>query len=106
MKESFKLNIIKSFFLVIVYSLILASAVFYYTVDKVVPNVLYKNVIDFELSFDADDALVFLRLPVVNETAKVSRYYVEKSEKQSLCGKLNDKLLIFITILDIEYFCR
>ena len=81
MKESFKLNIIKSFFLVIVYSLILASAVFYYTVDKVVPNVLYKNVIDFELSFDADDALVFLRLPVVNETAKVSRYYVEKSEK-------------------------
>ena len=49
MKESFKLNIIKSFFLVIVYSLILASAVFYYTVDKVVPNVLYKNVIDFEL---------------------------------------------------------
>ena len=53
------MNKIKSFFSVVVYSMILASTVFYFTVDKIIPRVLYKNVIDFELSFDADDALVF-----------------------------------------------
>ena len=74
------MNKIKSFFLVVVYSMILASTVFYFTVDKIIPSVLYKNVIDFELSFDADDALVFLRVPIVDETVKVSRIYVEKSE--------------------------
>lgn len=70
----------KSFFVIAVYSLIFSSVTFYYTVGNVIPNVLYKNIIEFKLAFSDDDSLVLQRLPFEDDVANVSTIYVEKSD--------------------------
>ena len=74
-KKGFKL-----FLIVALYSLIFASVVFHFTVDKIVPNVSYKNMIDFDIAFNENDTIAIIRMPTVDETASVYRIYIEKSE--------------------------
>ena len=74
-KKGFKL-----FLIVALYSLIFASVVFHFTVDKIIPNVSYKNMIDFDIAFNENDTISIIRMPTADETASVYRIYIEKSE--------------------------
>lgn len=62
---------------------VVTSFVYFFSVDKVLPKVIYKNFIEFEIAFhNYDDVLKFYRLPPNNDdTVKISSIYVKKSNK-------------------------
>lgn len=73
---------VKYLFISFIYALIFSSFLFFFTVDKVVPRVAYKNVIEFDLAYlNYDDVVCFHALQRKdNATAQVSRLFIEKSD--------------------------
>lgn len=76
MKTSFKI-----LFVTFIYSIILSSVIYFFSIDNILPRVLYKNIIEFNLAYiNYEDVVSFHRVASVDsETSKLTFSNVERS---------------------------